>query len=217
MNTDGVYGYNVWDADVVTERMIGHGANILTYLVDDIQKNFVNPMSENWVCKEAQDFFNNFKEKDEQLATRVNTRLHEFYETMRDASDTWAQQTGGRSIARWTQNYVPNIDVSNFKEQVNGIRGINMKNVPEIMNTFNVIIDKTKEEMRQIKELTQNVPFLGADQQEKLVQLIEIIALDISDSIASFRDETQMIINDTLTKYGDTAAMVSEKLSDSYK
>ena len=216
MNTDGVYGYNHSDVLAVVEEMRWHCANVLDYLTVDMQKNFINPMSENWVCKEAQEFFVNFKEKDEQLAVRVNTRLHEFYETMRSATEAWAKQTGGYSLGSWDNSLVQ-LDVSNFKEQYNGVRGINMKNVPEIMNTFTAIIDKTKDDMQKVREITQRVPFLGGDQQEKLITLIEAITMEISDYVTYLVSETQMAIKDTLAKYGDTAAMVSNKLSDSYK
>ncbi len=218
MNTDGVYGYNVADVVAVSDRMIWNCANVLGYLTDDMQKNFVDPMSENWVCKEAQDFFANFKEKDEQLANRVNTRLHEFYETFMDAARIWAEKTGGSAGGSWNNDgFVPKIDISNIKEQYNGVRGINMKNVPEIMQALTTIADKTKDDMRQVREITERVPFLGGDQQEKLIALIEAITMDISDSVTFFVSTAQMVIKDTLTKYGDTAAMVSGKLSDSYK
>lgn len=218
MNTDGVYGYNVADVAAVTEKMIWHCANVLGYLTDDMQKNFVDPMSENWACKEAQDFFANFKEKDEQLANRVNTRLHEFYETVSDAARIWAEKTGGYAGIGWNNDgFVPKIDISNIKEQYNGVRGINMKNVPEIMQALTTIADKTRDDMRQVREITERVPFLGGDQQEKLIVLIEAITMEISDYVTFFISTAQAVIKDTLNKYGDTAAMVSNKLSDSYK
>lgn len=218
MNTDGVYGYNVADVAAITEKMIWHCANVLNHLTDDMQKSFVNPMAENWVCKEAQDYFVNFKEKDEQLAIRVNTRLHEYYETVIDAARIWAERTGGYAGSGWNNDgWTPRLDVSNFKEQFNGIRGINMKNVPEILNAFNKIIDECRDDMRQVKEFTQRVPFLGGDQQEKLIYLIESITMDISDSLTFFAGSINMTIKDTLNKYGDTASLVSGKLSDGYK
>ena len=217
MNTDGVYGYNAQEVAAVSEKMIWHGANVLGYLTDEMQKNFINPMAENWVCKEAQDFFVDFKEKIEKLAVRVNERMHTFYDALRDSSRLWAERTGGFVGFSWNQNFVPNLDISNIKENVNGIRGINMKNVPEILNYLTSIVDKTREDMNQVKSYQQRVPFLGADQQEKLADLIYLITMDIEDSVAFVINGVQMGIKNTLTKYGDTASLVSGKLSDASK
>ena len=151
------------------------------------------------------------------LFRSINEKLHEFYNIMSEASRIWADQTGGHGIFVWTQNATPNIDVSNFKEQYNGIRGINMKNVPELLNVLTSVIDKTRDDMRQVREFTQRIPFLGGDQQNKLVELIEIMTLDITDFVTHFVDETKMAIQDTLNKYGDTASLVSGKLSDASK
>ena len=215
MDTEGIYGYSDVEVSHLIDQISSYTANVLDYLTVDMQKNFINPMAENWVCKEAQDFFASFKEIDERLAIRIRDRRDELIKFISEAANSWSQQTNsGRTFVVYdSSGFVPNLDISGIKENYNNIRGINMKHVPEIMRTLMTIIDNTKEDMNSIKRLTVNVPFLGGSQHEKLIQLVDVMTNMIVEEITGFVNATKVAIDNTLTKYGDTAAMVSEKLS----
>ena len=214
MDTNGVYGYNDSDVRFIYDEIIGRCTNVHDYLTFDMQEKFVNVMAENWFCKEAQDFFANFKQKNDQLVKTVDNKFREIYEIIHDAEMMWAQQTQGKVSRSWGMaGGATNLDISGIKENYNNIRGINMKKVPEIMNTFTTTIEKVKEDMQYIKDSTQRVPFLGGNQQEKLVYLIDSTTKIIVEKVTEFISGTKTAIDSTLAKYGGTAAMVSERLS----
>lgn len=207
-----------FNATVIRSQM---GALRLSYqaicklLTADLEATLIVPVSNEWACQEAVDFWKAFSNTVTRL---VDESIYENYKnmfaTLNSSVSAWAQTTGNRGA--WSNETLTKsgskLNTGLIQENLLGVRGINGEKVKSICdNTFNSVISSCKVSVNGAKAAVTALGFIDRDKTQVnaickgLDNMLEAIITVIKQVQASLNEEVAKCD----TKYGTLVTEVS--------
>lgn len=176
-----------------------------------MQVDFVNAMSDKWACNYAQTFFSEkFKPSSDIMIQSANTIFESVINTMNEAARAWAAQTDTVFVG---QQFVPmfqKIDISNIKENINGVRGIDTVEAKNIAAVLPVISEEAKNALTGAQQAVQNSGFLGGNQEANLIDSLTTVKNRLSSLIEDITQNAKIYIEKTTDEYNATEQKISK-------
>ena len=134
--------------------------NLIHALGDDMQNRFVNGMADKWACNQAQTFFNNsFKPAIDNLIMSSNSIFESVVASMNSAGQAWAMQTDSSYSPQSFSAITKTMDTSVIRENIGGVRGIDLSSATTVANQLTSIADSAKSALTSAQQAVQNPPF----------------------------------------------------------
>ena len=185
--------------------------DLITALGDEMQNQFVAGMADKWACNQAQHFFTNaFKPAIDSLISSSNVTFESVVNSMNSAGNAWAQQTESSYSPQSFSMINKNIDASVIRENVNGIRGIDLDAANAVAAKLPAIAESAKSALTQAQNAVQNSGFIGGSQQANLVNSLGTIKSKIDAATEEITSETKNAIDATVANYSNTEGKISE-------
>lgn len=217
-------GWTGFNADAVSStisRIQNAYDELVNTLVSRMQSDFINPMSECWACKEAQDWFKKIKSGaesfdgyDKLIDEYVNGNFSAVVARINIEAQKWAENTGSAEAYR-RQDLSTNsskISVDCIQENIAGNRGV--MEIPAVNNVgkLSAIESAVESAISNAKSAISNSGFLGGDQEEGLVQLLGFVSKQVGQLFAEIREGASAGIKSAIEKYGQ----ISEDVKTSF-
>ena len=186
---------------------------------DGMQNKFVNRMSEIWACNVAVDFFNNVVKTNVDglingtsgvAESGINWIFSNAVSSINGAAQAWAAQTETAYQPQQLSVITKSLDVSNVRENINGIRGIDLQSVPSITSQFNEILGATTTALNKAVTAVRNSGFIGGAMQDSLINNFNVIRSKIVSRVGEINQVCQFQVNSTVEKYEDTAGRIAQ-------
>ena len=152
---------------------------------DGMQNRFVNRMSEIWACNVAVDFFNEIVKPNvddlingrggDSTNSGITMVFNSVVECMNGAAMQWAADTQSNYQNQSLSVITKSLDVSGIRENMNGIRGIDLQSAPSITSQFNEILGATTTALNKAVAAVRNSGFIGGTMQDGLITSLETI------------------------------------------
>lgn len=185
--------------------------DLVAALGTEMQINFVDPMTNYWACPDAQTFFvRNFKPAIDDLLQQSHVIFESVVNSMNSAGQAWARQTGATWSIKSFGGALKTIDVSNIKENINGVRGVDEEQANSTAERLNTIASNAEAALTKASLAVQNCGFIGRDQEQRLLNSLGTIKNKVNDSSAKLTSATKTAINDTVSAYGTLAVNVEQ-------
>ena len=186
-------------------------SQLMAALKTKMQGDFVNSMSENWACNQAQTFFTgSFKPSIDSLLNGSYTTFQSVISSMNSAASNWATQTGTSWSGRSFKGSKETIDVSSIKENINGVRGVNETEANNTAGKLSTIASEAESALTQAQAAVNSCGFVGRSQEENLINSLQVIKNNINTSTTELTEATKKAINTTVDNYGSLATKVEE-------
>ena len=187
--------------------------NLYNILSVDIQRNFVDEMANMWACNYAVEFFNNsFKPTFDELLNSINTSFENIVASISSAATAWASTSGNSFSDSGITLKTTKIDVSAIKENINGVRGINV-NAQTIANRLVSISSQAERELTNTINAVNDSGFIGGNMQENLVSSLTQIKNKMSEVINTLNNEVQQYVSKTTEQYQELASSTARAFS----
>jgi len=187
--------------------------NLYNILSIDVQRNFVDELANMWACNYAVEFFNNvFKPSFDKLLDNVNAAFANIVESIVSAGVAWAETNGGTFADQGLTLKTNKIDVSGIRENINGVRGINV-NAQTIANRLSTISSRAETELTNIINAAETSGFYGSSMPENLVSSLTQIKNEMADVIATLNNDVQQYVNKTAEEYRELATSTAKAFS----
>ena len=184
---------------------------LITALGDKMQNQFVAGMADKWACNQAQQFFTNaFKPAIDSLISSSNVTFESVVSSMNSAGMAWAEQTDSSYSPQSFSMINKNIDASVIRENVGGIRGIDLDAANAVAAKLPAIAESAKSALTQAQNAVQNSGFIGGSQQANLVNSLGVIKSKIDTATEEITSETKNAIDATVANYSNTEGKISE-------
>lgn len=179
----------------------------------EMQTRFVNGMEDKWACNEAQKFFQNFKGVMDPIITESNNTFQSVVDSMNSAASNWASQTGTSWGGKQFSRIEKQMDVSGIKENLNGVRGVDIGAAPGVAQQLPSIANSAINALSQAQQAVQNCGFVGGNQEASLIASLGKIKSGIESAVNEITDACSNAINVTAEKYGTLETNVSNAFS----
>ncbi len=184
--------------------------DLITALGDEMQNQFVAGMADKWACNQAQRFFtNHFKPSIDSLISGSNKIFESVVSTMNAAGQNWANQTESSYSPQSFSMINKNIDASVIRENVGGVRGIDLDAANAVAAKLPSIAEHAKSALTQAQNAVQNSGFVGGNQQANLVNSLGLIKNNIDSATEELTSLTKSAIDETIAAYSDTEGTIS--------
>lgn len=172
---------------------------------------FVSDMGTMWACQKAIDFFATFKEvADSNLKGAFDT-FQNVVDAMNSAARAWATSCDtAYSNKDFVASVAQTIDVSPIKENIDGVRGIDVENTETKVSDLNTILTDVSTALGDAKTAVTTCGFVGGDQASSLSSSLDTIKSKLEDVVEQFKLDVETAIDDTVAAYGDTAGKISD-------
>lgn len=201
-----------FDPDLVStsiDKVISAYEELMKALGDDMQTQFVNGMQDKWACNDAQTFFQNFKEADEELITKSNNTFESVVNSMNSAAQAWAESTGsnwgGKSFTRNDKK----IDITGIQENIGGVRGVDPE-ATTVSAKLPTIATSAESALTNAQSAVSNCGFVGGNQEAELINSLGEIKNAISKTSSEISEACKKAIDETAQKYQDLGVKVSD-------
>lgn len=177
-----------------------------------VQRQFIDFMSENWACTEAQEFF-------EQL---INILIDErkdidrIFQSVNDAMNgggaTWAAKTGNSGVFTKIGFVVSGqkADASSIKENIAGVRGINVGCEGEAASRLSAVTQRADNALDKAVKAVASAGFIGAGQQAALTASLTKIKGNINNANTELANSLKKGVAATVEKYKSTATTITD-------
>ena len=180
------------------------------------QNEFVNEMASRWACPQAIEFFaNSFKPAIDQLIANVNICFSSVVSAMNGSAQVWASKTGASYGGVAFQEISGGIDVSNIRENINGVRGIDVASSNPVVAKLNAISSDCTNALNRAKAAVNESGFVGGTQAQNLIDSLNLISNKVSTAISTLSQQTVQAINNTINEYADAAGQVTSAFNSS--
>lgn len=188
--------------------------NLIHALGDDMQNRFVNGMADKWACNQAQTFFNNsFKPAIDNLIMSSNSIFESVVASMNSAGQAWAMQTDSSYSPQSFSAITKTMDTSVIRENIGGVRGIDLSSATTVANQLTSIADSAKSALTSAQQAVQNCGFIGGNQASNLINSLGVIKTKIDNATQEISNQSKTAINNTVESYSDTEGKVSQAFS----
>jgi len=180
------------------------------------QNEFVNEMASKWACHQAIDFFNaSFQPAMNQLIAGVNMCFNSVVQAMNGAAQVWASKTGTSFGGVQFSEIVGGIDVSLIRENINGVRGIDVAATNPVVSKLNAISADAQTALQHAQTAVNQSGFIGGTQAQSLVESLQLIANKVANAMNTLSAQTINSINNTINEYADAAGQIGSAFNSS--
>lgn len=186
--------------------------NLNEAICNQMQNNFINGMSDKWASPQAQQYFENtVKPLGDNMITASNQTFESVVTSMDEAAFAWARQGNAESMYSRSSIEINSkkLDVSNIKDNIGGVIGIDLEAATEVVNGLNTIEQNVTSALDQLSQSVNDCGFLGGDQASTLQSTINTIKSTATDAFSTIRATIKQSIDNTVSNYGDTAGKIS--------
>lgn len=213
---NGMTGFNPELVSQTIRRVQSAYENTVNAFFDGMQNKFVNRMSEIWACNVAVDFFNTVvKEQVDNIIGDSNRGgitmvFNSVVESINSAAITWAGDTQSEYQSQSLNVITKSLDVSNVRENINGIRGIDLEAVQGITSQLSDILSDTTTALNSAIEAVRDSGFVGGAQESNLVDSINVIKRNIESAVEYINSDCQLKVKTTVEQYENTAGRIAQ-------
>ena len=217
---NGMTGFNPELVAQTIRRVQSAYENTVNAFFDGMQNKFVNRMSEIWACNVAVDFFNTVvKEQVESIINGpggdsnrggITMVFNSVVDSINSAAITWANDTQSEYQSQALNVITKSLDVSNVRENINGIRGIDLEAVQGITSQLSDILGDTTTALNSAIEAVRDSGFVGGAQENNLVNSINVIKSNIESAVEYINSDCQMKVKTTVEQYENTAGRIAQ-------
>ena len=203
-----------FDPSIVQNSMnnfISAANDVMNVLCNKFQSQFVNKMAELWACKNAQDYFTNgVKPAMDNLTKDVDKILTSVVKSMKDAGNNWATRTGSTFSAPMYTSNRKDLDVSNIKENIGGVRGIDLSSATTASGVLSQISGAAEAALSKAVASVQNCGFIGGESAANLLASLNKIKTNINTTFANCNSQLKTAITKTVNSYEDTEGKIAQ-------
>ena len=136
--------------------------DLVAALGTEMQSNFIDSMANYWACPDAQTFFaQNFKPAIDGLLSNSHKIFESVVTSMNSAAQGWARQTGATWAGTSFGGALKTVDVSNIKENINGVRGVDEDQANSTAGRLTTIASNAEAALTRAELAVQNCGFVG--------------------------------------------------------
>lgn len=184
--------------------------DLMQALVTSTQSKFIDPMGNQWACKEAQTWFQSFTEVINELANGCTQTFESVVNTMNEAGQAWAQTTGGTEYSSISFNpAMIKCNADSIKENIGGVRGVDKENANQTVSSLSAVTQSCNSALSSAKSAVSSCGFMGGNQAESLISALNQIGQNISEAVGETSSAAKTAISNTVTAYGDQATNIA--------
>lgn len=184
---------------------------LINQLGNEMQSKFVVGMSDKWACVNAQTFFRDaFKPSVDELIINSNRVFESVISAMNSAGRAWASSTGSSYSQVSFSTIEKKIDISSIKENIGGVRGIDLQSSGSVINQLPVIASAAGSALTSAQQAVQNCGFIGGNQANNLISSLGTIKSRINAAVTDLTNEAKAAMEQTVSTYTDTEGKVSK-------
>ena len=205
-----------YDPNVVRTAITNIGNSydaLIDALVTKNQTNFVQAMGSVWACEQAKQFFRAYQIDIATLVLEVNKVYNSIVSAMNGAAMTLASTSG----STWSNQEITisgaSIDLSPIKEDINGVKGIDLANATTTLEQLDTILTDVTSALESTLTAISNSGFVGGDMESSLKSSITNIKTSIEAAFSQIKTAANTAINDTISKYSTDASNISTAFS----
>ena len=187
---------------------------LIDALVTKNQTNFVQPMGSVWASEQAKQFFRAYQIDIARLVLEVNKVYDSIVSAMNSAAMTLASTSG----STWTNVEIAikgaSIDLSPIKEDINGVKGIDLVNATSTLEQLETtILSAITSALESTLSAISDSGFVGGNMESSLKSSITNIKTSIEAAFSQIKTAANTAINDTISKYSTDASNISTAFS----
>lgn len=187
---------------------------LINILGDEMQNQFVVGMSDKWACADAQAFFNDaFKPAIDNLITCINVTFGDVFTAMNQAAQAWTMNTDATFSPVSFSAIDKKIDTSIIRENIDGIRGIDLATASDVAAKLLTISDNAQQALTSAQQAVEDCGFVGGNQASSLIATLGVIKSKISTASQEISSEAKRAIDGTVARYSNTEGKISEAFS----
>ncbi len=192
-------------------NFIAAANDTMDVLCNKFQAQFVNKMAELWACSNAQAYFrDSVKPALDSLTNDANTVFTSVVNSMKTAGQNWASQTGATfSAPTYTSNRKP-LDVSMIKENIGGVRGIDLSAASTVSSNMAIINGAAEGALSRAVAAVQNCGFIGGESAANLLASLNQIKRNINTTFTTCNAQLKTAISTTVTNYKNTEGKIAQ-------
>ena len=191
-------------------------AELMQALKVRTQNEFVNEMASKWACHQAMEFFTvSFQPAMNQLLVGINTCFRSVIQAMNTAAQVWASKTGTSFAGGQFNEIIGTIDVSLIRENINGVRGIDVAATNPVVAKLNSIANDAQVALSHAKNAVNQSGFIDGTQAQSLVESLQLIENKVTNAMNNLSAQTINSINNTINEYADAAGQVGNAFNSS--
>ena len=178
-----------------------------------LQTKFVNYMSENWACDEAQKFFKKAETKvNVDLRKEIDKIFLSVNESMNAAGARWAADTGNSGVFSKVAFAISGARISSdvIKENIAGVRGINVGCDGEASSRLSATVQDADKALNDAIRAVASAGFLGGGQQAALSASLNKIKTNITNESNDLKNALKESISATTGKFTSTASTITD-------
>ena len=181
---------------------------------NDLQNKFVNQIATMWACKEAQEIMQNYvKTPIDLIANNAEAYYMGIFNTMDVAGRKWANATNTAYNGRYFNRGHNKIDVSEIKENINGVRGIDLAMAEKTVKVLDRIEKDAENALNNALNAVLNCGFIGGTSAETLSNTVRKFSKETAGTFQNIIQSIENAIKETVTKYADTEGKISKSFS----
>lgn len=177
---------------------------------DSMQTQFVGGMEDKWACVDAQTFFEGFADVMNRLISDVNVTFESVVMSMNSAAQAFATQMGASYNAQSFSAITKTIDISGIKENINGVRGIDLQLANEVAAKLPGLAGSAEQALAHAQGAVQNCGFIGGDMSTNLNSSLTTIKEKFNSYIGNITSQSKTAIENTVQKYADTQGKIAQ-------
>ncbi len=191
---------------------------LIDALISKNQTDFVQAMGSYWACEQAKQFFTAYQKAIDALALDVKNVYTSIVNSMNDAANALAL-TSGESWAESTEStgstitVTPSIDISSIKEDINGVKGIDLEQASKLLAVLDTILSNVNGALEDTLNAARASGFEGDEIENNLYGAINKIKTNIETAFSQIKTDVNREITDTINKYSTDASNISTAFS----
>ena len=202
-----------FDPDVVNSaisKFSESAHDVLTILCKDFKTQFVDAMATIWACKDAQDYFAAVKTSMDSLTEETEKIFRSVVDSMGSAGKNWGLQTGTSYTAPSFVSNRMSLDVSGIKENINGVRGIDLDAAENVKSVLETLSSRTTTNLTFAKHAVLSSGFIGGTSEANLQNSLEQIRNNIQSSFQNLTQQLNTAIDNTIANYSNTEGKIAQ-------
>ena len=210
-------GFNPTTVNVAINSVMTAYNEVVNAFGTQMQKNVVGFMADKWACNNAIDAFTEVKSSVDKLMQSIDSIFESVVASMSSAAESWAASTGTSYSGTKLSPYNQQLSIDAIKENIGGVRGIDLENTPTVYTNLTEISEKSIEAMDKAKEAVAESGFFDVTnmQQGSLDNSLHMIRNNITNAVNDITTSLRTAIEQTVSKYGDKKGEVSKAFAGS--
>lgn len=205
-----------YDPNVVRTAITNIGNSydaLIDALVTKNQTNFVQAMGSVWASEQAKEFFRAYQIDIARLVLEVN----KVYDSIASAMNSAAMTLASTSGSTWANVEIAikgaSIDLSPIKEDINGVKGIDLANATTTLEQLDTILTDVTSALESTLSAISDSGFVGGNMESSLKSSITNVKTSIEAAFSQIKTAANTAINDTISKYSTDASNISTAFS----